>query len=26
VGEPLEADHGLHTVESKFGLLHYTEH
>jgi hypothetical protein len=24
-GEPLEADHWLHTVESKFELLHCTE-
>jgi hypothetical protein len=25
VGEPLEADHWLRVIESKFGLLHYTE-
>jgi hypothetical protein len=25
-GEPLEADHWLRTIESKFGLLHGTEH
>jgi hypothetical protein len=25
VGEPLEADHWLQVIESKFGLLHYTE-
>jgi hypothetical protein len=25
-GEPLEADHWLRTIESKFGLLHCTEH
>jgi hypothetical protein len=24
-GEPLEADHWLRVIESKFGLLHYTE-
>jgi hypothetical protein len=24
-GEPLEADHWLQVIESKFGLLHYTE-
>jgi hypothetical protein len=24
-GEPLEADHFLHAIESKFGLLHCTE-
>jgi hypothetical protein len=24
-GEPLEADHWLRVMESKFGLLHYTE-
>jgi hypothetical protein len=24
-GEPLEADHWLRAIESKFGLLHYTE-
>jgi hypothetical protein len=24
-GEPLEADNWLHVIESKFGLLHYTE-
>jgi hypothetical protein len=24
-GEPLEADHWLHVIESKFGLLHCTE-
>jgi hypothetical protein len=26
VGEPLEADYWLRTIESKFGLLHCTEH
>jgi hypothetical protein len=25
VGEPLEVDHWLRVIESKFGLLHYTE-
>jgi hypothetical protein len=25
-GEPLEADHWLHIIESKFGHLHCTEH
>jgi hypothetical protein len=25
VGEPLEADHWLRVIESKFGLLHCTE-
>jgi hypothetical protein len=25
VGEPLEADHWLQVMESKFGLLHYIE-
>jgi hypothetical protein len=25
-GEPLDADHWLHTTESKFGLLQCTEH
>jgi hypothetical protein len=25
-GEPLEADHWLRMIKSKFGLLHYTEH
>jgi hypothetical protein len=25
-GEPLEVDHWLHTIESKFRLLHCTEH
>jgi hypothetical protein len=25
VGEPLEADHWLRVIESKFGLMHYTE-
>jgi hypothetical protein len=24
--DPLEADNWLHTMESKFGLLHYTEY
>jgi hypothetical protein len=24
-GEPLEVDHWLRVIESKFGLLHYTE-
>jgi hypothetical protein len=24
-GKPLEADHWLHAIESKFGLLHCTE-
>jgi hypothetical protein len=25
VGQPLEADHRLRVIESKFGLLHCTE-